>query len=145
MAPELFPLDLLPFLQHVFEMVLANAQLIPWDNLPSWSIPLLIFLLRSSDLTLATLRTLSVLRGRRASAWILGFLQALFFITGVLGVLGNLDQWINLVAYAAGMATGSAIGMTLEAFYAPGHSTLRIFSRTKGSAIAEALRSENRG
>jgi uncharacterized protein YebE (UPF0316 family) len=85
------------------------------------------------------------MHGRRGSAWVLGFLQSLFFIAGVLGILGNLDQWINLIAYAAGMATGSAIGMTLEAIYAPGHSSLQVISRTKGTAIAEILRAGNRG
>jgi uncharacterized protein YebE (UPF0316 family) len=145
MAADLLSQDLLELLHQGFQTVQANSQLIPWDNLPAWSIPVLIFLLRASGLTLATLRTLSVLRGRRASAWILGFIQSIIFIVGVVGVLSNLDQWITLVAYALGMATGSAIGMTLEAIYAPGHSTLRVISRTKGNAIADSLRAGNRG
>lgn len=145
MVPELYSLAIYDLVLETYHAAQASLQLIPWDALPIWLIPILIFLLRATDLTLATLRTLSVLHGRRLSAWVLGFFQAIFFLAGVVGVLGNLDHWINLVAYAAGMATGSAIGMTIESFYAPGHSTLRVISSTKGNAIADALRSSNRG
>lgn len=116
-----------------------------WDALPRLWLPPLIFSLRTTDMTLATLRMLSVLHGRRLAAWFIGFFQALVFVAGVAGVLDNLEDPLNLVAYAAGFATGNVIGITLEARLAPGHSLLRVISAHRGNAIAESLRSQGWG
>jgi uncharacterized protein YebE (UPF0316 family) len=116
-----------------------------WDSVPTSLVPALIFGLRAADLTIATLRTLTVLRGQRVRSWILGFTQALLFVTGVAGVLGNLDNPVNLLAYAGGFATGSVIGITIESWLAPGHSQLTIISQGRGTEVTQALRAEGRG
>lgn len=108
------------------------------DALPPAALPLAIFLLRSVDLTLSTLRMLAVVRGRHLVAWILGFLGALLFITALAGVLSDLNGW-SLLAYAAGYATGSFVGMTIERRLAPGHGLLRIFVPAGGQAVVDAL------
>ena len=102
----------------------------------------LIFLLRVGDMSLDTLRVLYVMRGRKGFAWILGFCQAAIFITAISAVLSNLDNPINIVAYAAGFATGNVVGMAIEERLAQGHINLRIISSSRGNAIAETLRSE---
>jgi uncharacterized protein YebE (UPF0316 family) len=131
------------------ELFGARADLaftgIEWGRLPAALVPGLIFALRTADLTLATLRTLTVIRGHRATAWFLGFGQALLFVTAVAGVLRNLHNPWNIVAYAVGFATGNVLGITIEAKLAPGHSLLRIVSARRGAAIAEALRRKGRG
>lgn len=113
-----------------------------WGLVP---VPALIFVLRAADLTLATIRTLTVLRGQRVRTWILGFAQAFLFVTAVAGVLTYLDDAVNLLAYAAGFATGSVIGITIEGWLAPGHSQLTIISRARGTEIATILREAGRG
>jgi uncharacterized protein YebE (UPF0316 family) len=148
-------------LQFVRTLVIANSifltnpvaaldSLIPyigldWGIIPPTLFPLLIFMLKVSDVTLATLRMLTVVRGRRATAWIIGFAQATIFIIAVVGVLANLNNPLNVIAYAAGMATGNVLGMTIEAKIAPGHSLLRIASSRRGNAILERLRAEGWG
>lgn len=107
--------------------------------------PLVIFLLRATDQTLATLRVLSVLRGQRAGAWLLGFAQSSVFILAIRGVLQNLNQPVNLVAFAAGYATGVVLGMTVEGWLAPGHSVIRVISPRRGGAVAESLRGRGYG
>ena len=102
----------------------------------------LIFLLRVGDMSLDTLRVLYVIRGRKAIAWTLGFCQAMIFITAITAVLSNLDNLFNIIAFAAGFATGNVIGMTIEERLAHGHTHLRIISSRRGSAIAESLRNE---
>jgi uncharacterized protein YebE (UPF0316 family) len=102
----------------------------------------LIFILRVGDMSLDTLRVLYVMRGKKSFAWILGFCQALIFITAISAVLSNLDNPINIIAYAAGFATGNVVGMAIEERLAQGHSHLRIISSNRGSAIADSLRSE---
>ena len=111
-----------------------------WTALHPVAIPVLLFCLRAGDLTLATLRMLNVIRGRMLTSWLLGFFQAGFFVLGAAGLLGNLTNPLNLLAYAGGYATGNVIGLTLENRLIPGHTLLRIISSHRSSAIIEALR-----
>jgi len=115
------------------------------SSFPPALVPLAIFLLRAADLTLGTVRMLSVARGRKPQAWLLGFLQALLFITVVSGLFSSLQSPLNLAAYAAGFASGTVVGMALESRLAPGHSLLRIFSRERGVAVCDALRQSGWG
>jgi uncharacterized protein YebE (UPF0316 family) len=92
-----------------------------------------------TDLTFATTKTLMIIRGRRAAAWILALIQALLFITGISGVLGHIQQPLNLVAYAAGFGAGNVLGITIEGLLAPGHALLRVTSATHGSVIISTL------
>jgi uncharacterized protein YebE (UPF0316 family) len=102
----------------------------------------LIFILRVGDMTFDTLRVLYVMRGRKGIAWILGFFQATIFVLAISSVLSNLDNPINIVAYAAGFATGNVVGMLIEGKLAIGHIHLSIVSPRRGSAIAEHLREQ---
>lgn len=125
--------------------MLAYAPwLSPLDALPPVAIPLAVFLLRALDLTLSTLRMLAVVRGRPLLAWVLGFFGALLFVSAVAGVLTALNGW-SLLAYAAGYATGSFVGMTVERRLAPGRSLLRIFTPAAGQAISDALHAAGLG
>jgi uncharacterized protein YebE (UPF0316 family) len=122
-------------------MVLEQARRIEaWFLIPVAYFPVAIFLLRISDVTISTLRTFAVARGRRMSAWILGFLQALLFVTAASVMLANMDQILNLLAFAAGSATGSVVGVIIEGLLAPGHSLIRMYSPGQGEALAEELR-----
>ncbi len=113
---------------------------LPWGQIPSSVIPLMILALRTTDLTLATLRMLVVIHGRRGLAWGLGFVQALFFVTAVAAVLSYLQNPWNLVAYALGFATGNVVGIAIEARLAPGHILLRIVSSARSDTIVDGLR-----
>jgi uncharacterized protein YebE (UPF0316 family) len=118
---------------------------IPWGQIRPEFIPLAIFLLRSLNNTLSTLRMLLVVRGKAFYAWIIGFLEALSFILGITGVISDLLNPFNLIAYTAGYATGNTIGMTIESLVAPGHSFLRIISPRRGNIITDKLRELGRG
>jgi uncharacterized protein YebE (UPF0316 family) len=118
---------------------------IDWEALSPGAIPLILFGLRSLDLTLATVRMLSLIRGRAKLAWVLGVIESCLFVLGAAGLLSNLSDFRNVLAYAAGFATGIVIGLTLEQGLMPGHSLLRIYSAARGSAIVDALRGVGRG
>lgn len=115
------------------------------NSLPVWLLMLGIFLLRCTDTTLSTLRMLAVVRGRRVLAWFLGFCGSLLFVSAVAAVLESLDRPLNILAYAAGFATGNVLGIVIEDRRAAGHSLLRIVSPERGPALIEALRSVGRG
>ena len=59
--------------------------------------------------------------------------------------MANLDQPLSILAYAAGFATGTAIGLTIERRFIPGNSLMRIYSPFRGDAVIEALRADGRG
>jgi uncharacterized protein YebE (UPF0316 family) len=118
---------------------------IDWNQIRPEFVPLAIFLLRSFDLTLSTLRVILVVRGRTLLVWIIGFIEALSFILGITGVISDLQNPLNFLAYAAGFATGNIIGMTIESKVAPGHSLLRIISSQRGNLITDKLRVLGRG
>jgi uncharacterized protein YebE (UPF0316 family) len=102
----------------------------------------LIFLLRVADMSLDTLRVLVVMRGRKGIAWVLGFFQALIFVLAISSVLKNLTNPLNIIAYAAGFATGNVVGMWIEERLAIGHVHINVVSSRLGTAIAEHMRSE---
>jgi uncharacterized protein YebE (UPF0316 family) len=102
----------------------------------------LIFLLRIADMSLDTVRVMMIIRGKKLVAWILGFFQAVIFIVAIASVLQNLDNPINLIAFAAGFATGIVVGMMIEERLAIGHIQMNIVSPSRGSAVAEKLRHE---
>lgn len=114
--------------------------LLSWLSIPAWLFPLVIFALRVTDMSLDTLRVLFVVRGRKASAWLLGFFQSALWVIAITSVLSNLDNLWNIAGYAAGFATGNVVGMSIEERLAIGHANLRVISPRRGSAVAEELR-----
>jgi uncharacterized protein YebE (UPF0316 family) len=120
-----------------------NAQV--WSGWPASWLPLAIFALRTTDQTLSTIRMLVSNQGRHLAAWLLGLMQALLFIGAISGLLGQLTNPWNLVAYAAGYGAGAAVGITIDNWLAPGHAILRIVSPGKGTGLVNALRSAGRG
>jgi uncharacterized protein YebE (UPF0316 family) len=123
----------------------APAGVLASAPLPAWLTAGIILALQTGNITLDTVRTLSVARGRRAISWLTGFGQSLLFVLAIASVLQNLHQPWNLLAYAAGFATGNVLGITIENRLAPGHSLLRIISRGRGPEIAQSLRNAGRG
>jgi uncharacterized protein YebE (UPF0316 family) len=109
-------------------------------EIPAGLLPVVIFFLRVTDMSLDTLRVLFVIRGRKPLAWILGFCQSSLWVVAITSVLANLGNLWNVAAYAAGYATGTVVGMMLEERLAIGYSHIQIMSSRRGSAIVDALR-----
>lgn len=101
---------------------------------------LLIFGLRVVDVTMAIVRILMVMRGRKALAWLFGFVQAFVFVAAIRQVMADLGNWTNMIGYAAGFATGTVAGIWVEEKIAVGHGHIRIVSARFGAALAEQLR-----
>jgi uncharacterized protein YebE (UPF0316 family) len=128
-----------------FSTLLHQLELVNqlwWAQIPLVAGPLTIFLLRSLDQTAATFRTLVITQGRRGLGWLLGLLQAGFFLAAFSGLLSQLDQPLNALAFAAGYGTGGFLGISIDRWIAPGYAILRIVSPGKGTALAQALRSQ---
>ncbi len=103
----------------------------PWffehfGEFTAYSIPVLIFLARVCDVSLSTIRIILVGRGRRLPATILGFFEILIWLLAISQIMQNLTNIANYVAYAAGFAAGTFIGMTIERRLAIGSLVVRI-------------------
>lgn len=108
-------------------------------NLTVFATFCLIVLARITDVSLGTIRMVSVVQGRRGFAAVLGFFEALVFISVVAKVLLNMNQPVYALAYGLGFATGTYLGMAIEQRLAFG--TQLVFLLTpKGPDLAEVLR-----
>jgi uncharacterized protein YebE (UPF0316 family) len=99
----------------------------------------LIVLARIIDVSLDTIRMVSVVQGRRGFAAVLGFFQAVVFICAAGKVLLNMNQPVYALAYGLGFATGTYLGMLIEQRLAFGKQ-LVFFITLKGPELAEVLR-----
>ena len=101
---------------------------------------LLIFGLRVLGITISTLATLMMVQGRKFYAMTAGFISALVYVIAIGKVVANLGNVWNILAYCAGFAAGTLIGMTLEQRLALGFAEVRFISTQKSNSLAEALR-----
>lgn len=105
----------------------------------------LIFCLRLTDVSMGTVRILMAVRGRRVLAGLIGFFEVTIFLVAISQVITNIGNWWNVLAYAAGFATGTIVGMTIENKLAIGLAEVNIISMGMGAQIAEGLREDGYG
>ena len=101
----------------------------------------IVFFARVGDVTLGTIRTISIIHGKTKAAFFLGFVEVslwLFVVTAVVNQV--MDRPILALFYAFGFSTGNVVGIKLERRLAFGHTVLRVITRTKGSEMADAIR-----
>jgi uncharacterized protein YebE (UPF0316 family) len=106
-------------------------------------LPLLIFLARIVDVSLDTIRVILVAKGYRKIAPFIGFFQVLVWIITITRIMANLDNWMTYIAYAAGFATGTYIGMRIEGKIALGYELIRIITRQTADSLIYTLRDLN--
>jgi len=106
---------------------------------------LVIFLLRLVDVPLSTVRVVMMVRGQRRMAAVLAFFESLVWILAISQVFARLDSPLNMLAFAAGFASGTALGMTLEAWFAPGQVLIRAIVREGAEALVAELREQGYG
>ncbi|WP_174232494.1 DUF2179 domain-containing protein [Biomaibacter acetigenes] len=104
---------------------------------------LFIFCARVVDVSLATIRTLMIVRGNRLQAAMIGFFEVIVYITALNRVVGGLNNPANLMAYALGFATGNYVGSFIEEKLAIGLITVQII--TRNPAVVENIRQKGFG
>ena len=102
---------------------------------------ILVTLSRVIDVSLGTIRTISIIHGRIKTAFILGFFESAVWLVVVAGIVAVVkEQPILGVFYAFGFALGNAVGILLERRLAFGHAAIRIVSHENGANLASTLR-----
>ncbi len=111
------------------------------NELPIWILVVVIFVSRVMDVSLGTVRTISIVGGWIRLAVIMGFFEVLVWIAVVAQVIQRMNEspWLML-AYAGGFAAGNAVGIKVEQRLAFGSVVVRMVSQKSGNRIAEKLR-----
>jgi uncharacterized protein YebE (UPF0316 family) len=83
-------------------------------NANTWYLPFLVFFARILDVTLGTLRINFISKGKRLLPPLLGFVEVFIWIVVISRLVNNLSNLVGYLAYAAGFATGTYVGMLIE-------------------------------
>jgi uncharacterized protein YebE (UPF0316 family) len=102
-------------------------------------LPLLIFFARICDVTFGTFRIVMVAKGQKFIAPILGFLEVGIWIIVIGKIMQSMDNWICIIAYASGFATGNFIGLLIEDKIAMGIVKIQIITVKAATDLIHAL------
>ncbi|MDD2635879.1 MAG: DUF2179 domain-containing protein [Bacteroidales bacterium] len=108
-------------------------------------LPLMIFVARICDVTIGTLRIILVSKGHKGLAPLLGFVEVFIWIIAMGQIMGNLDNFICYLFYAAGFAAGNYIGMLVEERIALGIVGLRVITAKPADLLIEILTEKGYG
>ncbi|MGL5890246.1 MAG: DUF2179 domain-containing protein, partial [Bacteroidia bacterium] len=116
------------------------------DDLLNWVIiPLLIFISRLGDVTLATLRNIFISKGFRKIVPFIGFFEVLIWLIAMKQVMSHVDNVLSYVAWAGGFSAGTYVGMRIEERLALGTQVIRIITNQLSPELIDALREANHG
>lgn len=112
----------------------------------SWVIlPLLIFVSRLGDVTLATLRHIFTSKGLKKIVPMLGFIEVLIWLVAMRQVFSHLDNIACFIAWAAGFSAGTYLGMYIEERLAIGTQIIRIITNEPIEEFVKDLRLNHQG
>jgi uncharacterized protein YebE (UPF0316 family) len=111
------------------------------SDLFNWVLlPLMIFFARMTDVSLGTLRIISLSRGLRRIAPVLGFIEILIWLFAIRQIFNHLNNPLCYLGYAGGFATGIFVGMTIEQKLAMGLRVIRVITKKEATKLIENLR-----
>ena len=113
-------------------------NIVPWVL-----IPLFIIFARIIDVSISTIRIISLGKGFKVFASALGFVESFVWITAVSQIMKNLDNPYYYFAWGLGFASGTYIGMVLENKLAMGQVVVRIITKYDATALNDYLFSKN--
>lgn len=103
---------------------------------------LLVFFARVTDVSLGTIRTISIVHGNMRRAFFLGFVEISLWLVVITAVLHQvMGNPLLGFFYALGFSTGNVVGIMLERRLAGGPIILRILLQTPVDQIEKSLRS----
>ena len=103
-----------------------------------------IFFARIADVSLGTLRTIMVVKGKNIFAAMVGFIEATIWFLVVKDALssGFNSPWI-IISYAGGFASGTAIGGFISSKFIKGKLNVQIIIDSSSSDLTNILRENN--
>lgn len=108
-------------------------------------LPIMIFCARICDVTMGTIRVIFISKGIRYLAPVIGFFEVIIWLLAIGQVMNNLTNIVSYIAYGAGFATGTFIGMYIEEKISIGLTSVRIITKEDPMELMQYLRSHNYG
>jgi len=105
--------------------------------------PLLIFTARILDVSLGTVRIVFVSRGLKYLAPLVGFFEVIIWLLAIRVIIQNLNNVACYIAYGAGFAMGTFIGLQIEKKIAIGNSLIRIITKKDATELIEHLKEKH--
>ncbi|MCC7051194.1 MAG: DUF2179 domain-containing protein [Bacteroidia bacterium] len=100
-----------------------------YNTLYNWILfPLLIFVSRTCDVSLGTLRSVLSHRGKKEIVPFIGFVEVLLWLAAISSIMKNLSNVMCYLGWACGYATGIYLGLVIEEKLALGTQVLRIIA-----------------
>lgn len=126
-----------PFLMPTFEFPPLTGEVL--------SSALLIFVIRVIGMTASTVRVLFMMRGQKVITAVIGFIEVTLYIVAIGGVVNNLSNIWNVLAYSLGFVGGTYVGMRIDEYTATGYVNVRIISRYNAPRIVEQVHAQGYG
>jgi len=108
-------------------------------------VPLLIFSARVCDMSLDTIRVIFMSKGIQYLPAVIGFFEVIIWLVAIGQVMNNLTNAVCYIAYGAGFATGTFIGMAIEERLSLGLTSVRVITKEDPVELMKFLRSNNYG
>lgn len=108
-------------------------------------LPLLVFAAETCVLTIATIRTIFIARGRKSVAAVLGFCEVSVWLFAIGQVMQNLANPLCSLGFAAGFSLGNFLGILIDQKLAIGTLTVQITTHRDATSLVEGLRAEGYG
>ncbi|OHD57107.1 MAG: hypothetical protein A2Y33_09285 [Spirochaetes bacterium GWF1_51_8] len=116
------------------------------SDLFKWGLlPLLIFCGRLCDVSLGTMRVIFIGKGYRFLAPLIGFFEVMIWLLAMRQIMGNLDNLVYMVVYAAGFAMGNFLGIYIEKRLSLGMVLVRVIARDDCGELIDFLRQNKFG
>jgi len=106
-----------------------------------WLLGIFVFIARIIDVSLGTLRTISIVQGRTKIAFFLAVVEISVWLLVLSAVLPKvIDSPLLGFFYAFGFATGNVVGILVEKRLAMGYTNFRIITSKHVKEITNSLR-----
>lgn len=106
---------------------------------------LFIFVSRIVDVSLGTFRVQMIVNRKKIAAGLIGFVEILIFILIVSKVIQDIGNWMNVLAYCGGFATGNIVGITITEKFSHDIISVGVISKNHWPEIEQRLREEGFG
>ncbi len=110
------------------------------DILQTIAVGILIMLARMADVTIGTLRVISVIDGRMKVSFLLGFIEVVIWLSVISLTLTRIEEnpWLGLF-FALGFSIGNVLGIVVERRIPLGNLTLRVVGGDEVRELAGQL------
>lgn len=124
-----------------------NFDIMGFLTATPWWVLLLIYVVKTIEVTISTMRIILIQRGFRKLGTLLAFIEVLLWVFVAASVVQNINEApVKAIVYSIGFATGVFLGSLIESKLAFGHVLVQVISSEPASTnIVEMVRSRGSG